>query len=61
MNDTHPILFVPDLMRILIDVEGLPCEKAWNITQRTMAYTNHTLFPEALEKWPFELLKKFLP
>lgn len=61
MNDTHPTLSVPELMRILIDMEDLPWEKAWNITQRTVAYTNHTVLPEALEKWPFELMQKLLP
>lgn len=61
MNDTHPTLSVPELMRTLIDVEGLPWEKAWNITQRTVAYTNHTVLPEALEKWPFEVMQKLLP
>ena len=61
MNDTHPTLSIPELMRILIDVEDIPWEKAWNITQRTVAYTNHTVLPEALEKWPFELTQKLLP
>eukprot|EP00252_Welwitschia_mirabilis_P010940 TRINITY_DN2464_c0_g1_i1.p1 TRINITY_DN2464_c0_g1~~TRINITY_DN2464_c0_g1_i1.p1 ORF type:complete len:945 (-),score=214.27 TRINITY_DN2464_c0_g1_i1:516-3350(-) len=61
MNDTHPTLSVVELMRILIDVEGLPWNKAWKITQRTIAYTNHTVLPEALEKWPFEIMKKLLP
>uniref|UniRef100_A0A0D6QZS8 Alpha-1,4 glucan phosphorylase n=1 Tax=Araucaria cunninghamii TaxID=56994 RepID=A0A0D6QZS8_ARACU len=61
MNDTHPTLSILELIRILIDVEGLPWEEAWNITQRTLAYTNHTVLPEALEKWPFGLMQKLLP
>ncbi|KAK8533884.1 hypothetical protein V6N12_047286 [Hibiscus sabdariffa] len=61
MNDTHPTLCIPELMRILIDVKGLKWKEAWNITQRTMAYTNHTVLPEALEKWSLELMQKLLP
>jgi len=61
MNDTHPSLTVVELMRILLDEDQLPWEKAWDITQRTLAYTNHTLLPEALEKWSVPLLEKVLP
>src|SRR5271167_3671672 len=61
MNDTHHSLAVAELMRILLDEDELPWEKAWDITQRTLAYTNHTLLPEALEKWSVPLLEKVLP
>ncbi len=61
MNDTHPSLAVAELMRILLDEERLPWEQAWEITQQTLAYTNHTLLPEALEKWSVPLLEKVLP
>ncbi|HUI83845.1 MAG TPA: glycogen/starch/alpha-glucan phosphorylase [Candidatus Binatia bacterium] len=61
MNDTHPSLAVPELMRILLDEERLPWEQAWEITGQTLAYTNHTLLPEALEKWSVPLLEKVLP
>ena len=61
MNDTHPALAVSELMRILCDENHLPWEKAWEITVKTCAYTNHTLLPEALEKWPVELLERVLP
>jgi starch phosphorylase len=61
MNDTHPSLAVAELMRVLLDQYGLPFDKAWDITCRTLAYTNHTLLPEALEKWSVPLMEKVLP
>ncbi len=61
MNDTHPALSVPELMRILVDQENLGWDEAWKITQDTLAYTNHTLLPEALEKWPVAWLQDMLP
>ena len=61
MNDTHPALAVPELMRILVDQEHLGWDEAWHITQRTLAYTNHTLLPEALEKWPVAWFEDVLP
>jgi starch phosphorylase len=61
LNDTHPSLAVPDLMRILLDEAHLGWDEAWDITQRTLAYTNHTLLPEALEKWPLAWFETVLP
>lgn len=60
-NDTHPALCVPELMRLLMDGEGLSWEEAWDITCRTISYTNHTIMPEALEKWPVSLMRSLLP
>jgi starch phosphorylase len=60
-NDTHPALCVPELMRCLMDLEGLTWEEAWDITCRTVSYTNHTVMPEALERWPVDLMRRLLP
>jgi starch phosphorylase len=61
INDTHPALVVPELMRILMDEEGLSWEDAWQITQRSVSYTNHTVMPEALERWNIPMFKELLP
>lgn len=61
MNDTHPTVAVAELMRILMDEEGLGWEQAWDITTKCVAYTNHTIMSEALEKWPIELFSRLLP
>lgn len=61
INDTHPAVAIPELMRILMDDEGLGWEESWHITQNTMSYTNHTIMSEALEKWPLDMMKQLLP
>lgn len=61
LNDTHPALAVPELMRLFIDREEINWEKAWELTTKTLAYTNHTLLPEALERWPVSMFEKVLP
>jgi len=61
INDTHPALAVPELMRILMDEEGLGWDEAWRMTTNTISYTNHTIMPEALEKWPIDIFQSLLP
>ncbi len=61
MNDTHPAIVIPELVRILMDVEGLDWDQAWELTVNSTGYTNHTLLPEALEKWPVSMFERLLP
>lgn len=61
INDTHPTLCIPELMRILLDEEGLSWEEAFDITKNTISYTNHTIMAEAMEKWPVDMMKELLP
>ena len=61
INDTHPVVVIPELMRILIDEEGMTWDNAWCVTTNAVSYTNHTVMPEAFEKWPVDVFKELLP
>lgn len=61
LNDTHPALVIPELMRLLMDTEGIGWKEAWHITQQSVGYTNHTILPEAMEKWSISLVERLLP
>ena len=61
LNDTHPTLVIPEMMRVLIDIEGLDWDKAWELTRKSTGYTNHTILQEALEKWPVSMMERLLP
>src|SRR6185295_3605515 len=61
MNDTHPALAVAEMMRLLLDAQALTWEEAWDLTTRSLAYTKHTVMPEALEKWDLEMFGRLLP
>ena len=61
LNDTHPSMAIPELMRIFLDIEGLTWAQAWSICTKVFAYTNHTVLPEALERWPVSMLENLLP
>jgi starch phosphorylase len=61
INDTHPAMAIPELMRILMDIEGLGWDEAWSIVEKTCSYTNHTILSEALERWPIEMFSRLLP